>query len=74
MVVAACSFCGKKRSEVQKLLAATNAMICGECVQYCIEIIARDRTSSGSGDWLRETKRLVDKLSAQLMSSPKIHG
>jgi hypothetical protein len=49
-------------------------MICGDCVQYCIEIIARDRTSPGSGDWLRETKRLVDKLSTQLMSSPKIHG
>ena len=34
-----CSFCGKQRSEVRKLIAGPNVYICNECVELCREIV-----------------------------------
>jgi ATP-dependent protease Clp ATPase subunit len=34
----ACSFCGKRQSQVKKLVAAPGIMICDECVARCAEI------------------------------------
>src|SRR5229473_2754535 len=59
-----CSFCGKSRNQVKKLVAGPGVFICNECVQLCNEVINeagppdsgtgaararfRARTSSGS--------------------------
>ncbi len=40
-----CSFCGKSRLEVQKLIAGPSAYICDECVALSAELIARDGPS-----------------------------
>lgn len=37
-----CSFCGKQRNEVRKLIAGPNVYICNECVDLCREIVAED--------------------------------
>jgi HSP20 family molecular chaperone IbpA len=37
-----CSFCGKTRDEVKKLIAGPSAYICNECVDICNEIMADD--------------------------------
>jgi ATP-dependent Clp protease ATP-binding subunit ClpX len=37
-----CSFCGKTRREVKKLLHGPKAAICDECVGLCAEIIAEE--------------------------------
>ena len=37
-----CSFCGKQRSEVRKLIAGPNVYICNECVELCREIVQED--------------------------------
>src|SRR3990172_5874257 len=34
-----CSFCGKKRTEVKKLIAGPTVYICNECVDLCKDII-----------------------------------
>ena len=34
-----CSFCGKPRGQVRKLIAGPNAYICNECVELCREIV-----------------------------------
>jgi ATP-dependent protease Clp ATPase subunit len=34
-----CSFCGKRRSEVRKLISGPRVFICNECVVSCREII-----------------------------------
>ena len=39
-----CSFCGKSQHEVRKLIAGPTVFICDECVELCLDIIAR-RTS-----------------------------
>jgi ATP-dependent Clp protease ATP-binding subunit ClpX len=38
----ACSFCGKRRSEVRKLISGPNVYVCDECVALCNEIIEQD--------------------------------
>ncbi len=37
-----CSFCGKQRSEVKKLIAGPNVYICNECVELCREIVQEE--------------------------------
>ena len=37
-----CSFCGKQRNEVKKLIAGPNVYICNECVDLCREIVQED--------------------------------
>ena len=37
-----CSFCGKSRDEVRKLIAGPTVYICDECVNLCHDIIAED--------------------------------
>ena len=34
-----CDFCGKERSEVEKLIAGANVNICNECVKLCGQIL-----------------------------------
>jgi hypothetical protein len=38
----ACSFCGKDRREVQKLISGPLVFICDECVVLCVEILTSD--------------------------------
>lgn len=40
-----CSFCGKHRKEVLKMIVAGNpayAVICDECVELCVDIVRED--------------------------------
>ena len=38
-----CSFCGKHQRQVNKLIAGPDVYICDECVDRCVEIIAKER-------------------------------
>ncbi|HEY8369730.1 MAG TPA: ATP-dependent Clp protease ATP-binding subunit ClpX [Thermodesulfobacteriota bacterium] len=38
----ACSFCGKGRSSVRRLVAGDRSNICNECIEVCKEILAED--------------------------------
>lgn len=37
-----CSFCGKGRKEIRRLIAGPNVYICDECVALCNEIVSED--------------------------------
>ena len=37
-----CSFCGKTRSEVKKLVAGQGVYICDECISLCNDIIQEE--------------------------------
>lgn len=41
-----CSFCGKTRDEVNKLIAGQGVYICDECVKICDEILAENAISA----------------------------
>jgi ribosomal protein L37AE/L43A len=34
-----CSFCGKQKQEVEKLIAGSSVFICNECVRKCAAIL-----------------------------------
>ncbi len=36
-----CSFCGKKKEEVERLIAGPSALICNECIAECNRILNR---------------------------------
>ncbi|MGP3914217.1 ClpX C4-type zinc finger protein [Nonomuraea sp. 10N515B] len=38
-----CSFCHKKSSDVQKLIAGPGVHICDQCIQLCNDILAEER-------------------------------
>jgi ATP-dependent Clp protease ATP-binding subunit ClpX len=38
-----CSFCGKSQKQVSKLVAGPGVYICNECVELCVQIIAKER-------------------------------
>jgi hypothetical protein len=42
---AGCSFCGRSRQEVHKLIEGPNAYICDACVKLCLGIIVEDSAS-----------------------------
>ena len=37
-----CSFCGKSKDEVKKLIAGPSVYICNECVDLCQDILAKE--------------------------------
>lgn len=37
-----CSFCGKGKADVAKLIAGPQVFICNECVNICIEVVIDD--------------------------------
>jgi ClpX C4-type zinc finger len=43
----ACTWCGKPRSEVKKLLASNDAHICNECIALCADVLESELGS----DW-----------------------
>ena len=45
-----CSFCGKDKSAIAKLIAGPGVYICDECVSLCNDILA-DQQISGFGGW-----------------------
>ena len=38
-----CSFCGKRRREVRKLISGPRVFICDECVSLCNDILAKEK-------------------------------
>jgi len=60
-----CSFCGKSRDEVRKLIAGPTVYICNECIDLCNDIIAEeweeDREAATSKlPKPKEIKKIVD--------------
>ncbi len=41
-----CSFCGKSKNEVQKLIAGPSVFVCNECVKLCNDIIRGRRAGT----------------------------
>ena len=42
-----CSFCGKKESEVKRIISGNNTFICNECIELCNGILADDFNDIG---------------------------
>lgn len=61
-----CSFCGRKETEVKKLISGPDAYICDECVDMCLDIIKED-VALNSG----EPATTVSPLEPKKLPTPK---
>ena len=61
-----CSFCGKKQSQVKKLIAGPNIYICNECVDLCNDILAEEEKSEADQSFQiakpKEIYTLLDEI------------
>jgi ATP-dependent Clp protease ATP-binding subunit ClpX len=62
-----CSFCGKGRDEVHKLIAGPTVYICNECIDLCNDIIAEEgeeerQDAASSLPTPEEIKRILDEF------------
>lgn len=65
---ATCSFCGRKRAEVKKLVAGPNVNICDECVHLCDSLVkdeTKERDTASASELTiprpREIKEFLDQ-------------
>lgn len=62
-----CSFCGKSRGDVDKLIAGPGVYICNECVALCDDILAEELATP-----LRNWEEMPDeKLFSEMV---RVHG
>ena len=52
-----CSFCGKRETQVERLIAGPGVYICSDCVQACTQLLADDIQVDQQGN-LRKPERL----------------
>lgn len=43
-----CSFCGKRRREVLKLISGPRVFICNECVALCVGILEKEKAAEAA--------------------------
>lgn len=55
-----CSFCGKKQSQVRKLIAGHNVFICDECVALCNEMLDKDLGKPAGGESITDLPKPKD--------------
>jgi ClpX C4-type zinc finger len=46
-----CSFCGKSKDRVEKLIAGPGVFICDQCVAICSDIVAKGPPGERRGRW-----------------------
>src|SRR5699024_6343443 len=51
-----CSFCGKSQEQVKKIVAGPGVYICNECIDLCKEIIDKEFSDVGYGEFLEVPK------------------
>jgi len=51
-----CSFCGKKQSDVGRIVAGPTVGICNECVALCIDVLDTSAANPGAVTSADETK------------------
>ena len=62
-----CSFCGKAKHEVKKLIAGQDANICNECIELCDDLIAESKSLGSDGSDTNER----ENWAARKLPTPK---
>ena len=51
-----CSFCGKDKDQVKKLVAGSGVYICNECIELCAEIVEEELAQEKVSDLIELPK------------------
>jgi ATP-dependent Clp protease ATP-binding subunit ClpX len=63
-----CSFCSKRSTDVEKLIAGDGAYICNECISLCVEAIAEEEpTKRVRQQKFKKPKELYDHLNKYII-------
>ncbi len=54
-----CSFCGKARSEVKKLIRGINGNICNNCISICYTILEKDKEKKADENFILPTPKEI---------------
>ena len=54
-----CSFCGKTRSEVKKLIRGINGNICDNCISICYTILEKDKEKKADENFILPTPKEI---------------
>lgn len=57
-----CDFCGKSKSEVEKLIVSEEVAICNSCVDLCVDILKDESTVKKDPDEIINPSRVKDYL------------
>ena len=68
-----CSFCGKRETQVERLIAGPGVYICSECVQACIELLDDDIHVDQRGK-LRKPEKLPTPMEMKTFMDSYIVG
>lgn len=55
-----CDFCGKARSEVEKLIVANDAAICNECIDLCYNLLDQEKLDKIKAD--KKITKMLDPV------------
>ena len=68
-----CSFCGKSRDEVRKLIAGPTVYICDECIDLCNDIMAEEWEEDGetASEKLQTPKEIKKRLDQYVIGQEK---
>jgi ATP-dependent Clp protease ATP-binding subunit ClpX len=64
-----CSFCGKQRREVRKLISGPRVFICDECVKLCNDILAKEEAAERPS--YPPPKEIVQELDKYIVGQPQ---
>ena len=64
-----CSFCGKQRREVRKLISGPRVFICDECVKLCNDILAKEEAAERPK--YPPPKEIVEELDRYVVGQPQ---
>ena len=68
-----CSFCGKRESQAERLIAGPGVYICSDCVQACMELL-RDEIQVDEQGALRQPERLPTPMEMKTFMDQYIIG
>ena len=68
-----CSFCGKRETQVERLIAGPGVYICSECVQACSELLSDDMRVDNRGK-LRQPEKLPTPMEMKSFMDSYIVG
>jgi len=68
-----CSFCGKSKKQVKKLIAGPGVYICDECIDLCNEIIEEELSEPDGIKWdsLPKPREIYEFLDAYVIGQDK---
>lgn len=63
-----CSFCGKSKDDVERLIAGADASICNECIAMASDLLIGDESEEvvGAGDWASKKLPTPKEIRAHL--------